>query len=133
MQVSPKTWTKSTDGLWFSQMPGGFKVNSVNIFHSYLSIFYGFPFTFWITYESIGAIQLNFLRLLYSKANQNVTFNCINSVFWLDAKGQNYRRGIRLMGQNEQEWSPLKKHSKPKILLDQCAVSTFEHVTVNDK
>lgn len=65
---------------------------------------------------------MNFLRLLSSRAYQNITFTCVNSVIWLDARTQNYRYGVRLMGDSGQEWSANRKHIKPTVLVDDCTV-----------
>lgn len=75
----------------------------------------------------MGSVQMNFLRLLSSRVYQNVTFNCVNSIIWFDAKEQNYAFGVRLMGESGQEWSANRKHIKPNILQDQCTVRFYRN------
>jgi len=97
-KLAPKHWTKPAGTPWFSQIKDGFK----------------------FTYESIGSVQMNFLRLLSSRVYQNVTINCVNSIMWFDAKEQNFAYGVRLMGESGQEWSANRKHIKPNVLQDHC-------------
>ena len=52
-------WRKSTEG-WYSTLRGGFR----------------------ISYDSLGSVQLTFLRLLSKEAYQNFTYTCINSAAW---------------------------------------------------
>lgn len=76
---------------------------------------------FQITYESVGLVQMNFLRLLSSRAYQNVTFNCQKSIMWNDTRGT-LKYAVRLMGANEVEWSPHSRYYKPQALVDKCQV-----------
>merc|ERR1712241_957416 len=55
-------WRKSREG-WYSTLRGGFR----------------------ISYDSLGPVQLTFLRLLSNEAYQNFTYTCINSAAWYDA------------------------------------------------
>lgn len=51
----------------------------------------------------IDRIQLTFLQLLSSRAVQNITYHCRNSVAFLDSIKQTHRRSIRLMAHNDLE------------------------------
>ena len=35
-----------------------------------------------MTYESIGPVQMTFLRLLSEQGRQNFTYSCLNSAAW---------------------------------------------------
>ena len=43
-----------------------------------------------ITYETVGLVQMTFLRLLSQKAYQNFTFTCVNSAAWYNQRTFNY-------------------------------------------
>ena len=43
-----------------------------------------------VTYETVGVVQMTFLRLLSQKAYQNFTFTCVNSVSWYNQRTFNY-------------------------------------------
>lgn len=61
---------------------------------------------------------MTFLRLLSQEGYQNFTYTCINSAAWYNSKTQKYDMAIKLLGNNEQEFS----HStiKPTVLSDGC-------------
>lgn len=61
---------------------------------------------------------MTFLRLLSEEAYQNFTYTCINGVAWYNMKSRKYDLSIKLLGDNEQEFS----HStvKPYIIADGC-------------
>jgi len=88
-------WRKSHDG-WYSSLRGGFK----------------------ISYDSLGPVQLTFLRLMSQQAYQNFTYTCLNSAAWYDVSTASYPNAIKLKGENEQEFST--ESNKPNILLDGC-------------
>ena len=73
-----------------------------------------------ITYDSVGPIQMRFLRLLSSAARQNFTYTCINSVVWYDALSRNYQKSITFLGDNEEEFSSAR--NKPNVPHDGCRV-----------
>lgn len=50
--------------------------------------------------------QLGFLQLLSTKASQNVTFHCKNTVAYFDKIKNNHRRGVKLMTWNDNELTP---------------------------
>ena len=63
-------WRKEVGGKeeWYSNMRGASKV----------------------TYETVGVVQMTFLRLLSQKAHQNFTFTCVNSAAWYNQRTFNY-------------------------------------------
>lgn len=91
-------WRKSGDG-WYSNLRGGFR----------------------ISYDSVGIVQMTFLRLLSKEAHQNMTYTCINSVAWYDNDARNYDNSIKLMGANDDEFSAI--NNKPNVEIDGCRVS----------
>jgi len=88
-------WRKSVNG-WYSSLRGGFK----------------------ISYDSLGPVQLTFLRLMSQTAYQNFTYTCLNSAAWYDASTASYNHAIKLQGDNEEEFSA--DNNKPNILMDGC-------------
>ena len=74
-----------------------------------------------ITYETVGAVQMTFLRLLSQKAYQNFTFTCVNAVAWYNQRTFNYDQAIKLLGDNEQEFSA--KGVRPNVIIDGCKVT----------
>lgn len=70
----------------------------------------------------MGVVQMTFLRLLSASANQNVTYNCYQSVAWHDATTGSYDKAMRFLGSNDEEMS---YDNSPYIraLVDGCAVS----------
>ena len=84
-------WRRSGDG-WYSSLRGGFKVRNINdrVFIIMFSVLiFKCVFTdqiiilhLQITYDSVGPVQMSFLRLLSHEAHQNVTYTCINSAAW---------------------------------------------------
>ena len=111
-------WRKSGRG-WYSQLRGGFKVRSVAS-HVLWSFYVRFEFLWQITYDSVGPIQMRFLRLLSGTARQNFTYTCINSVVWYDALSRNYQKSITFLGDNEEEFSSVR--NKPNVPHDGCRV-----------
>ena len=99
-------WRKSGDG-WYSHLRGGFKV----------------------TYDSVGPVQFAFLRMLSLEANQNFTYTCINSVAWYDNVDRGYSKSIKLLGDNDDEFSAAQ--NKPQVTNDGCRVcATFSAETI---
>lgn len=70
----------------------------------------------------VGVVQMTFLRLLSASANQNITYNCYQSVAWQDAATGSYDKAMRFLGSNDEEMS---YDNSPYIraLVDGCAVS----------
>lgn len=90
-------WRKENNkNDWYSNLRGGFK----------------------ITYETIGVVQMNFIRLLSQEAYQNFTYTCINSAAWYNTKNYKYDLSIKLLGDNNQEFS--HESNKPYVLIDGC-------------
>lgn len=98
-------WRKSGDG-WYSNLRGGFR----------------------ISYDSVGIVQMTFLRLLSKEAHQNMTYTCINSVAWYDNEARNYDNSIKLMGANDDEFSAV--NNKPNVDIDGCKRRRSESKTV---
>ncbi len=74
-----------------------------------------------ITYDSVGAVQMRFLRLLSENARQDFTYTCINSVAWYDDHARSYKSAINFRGDNEAIFSANK--NKPTVTNDGCRVS----------
>lgn len=98
-------WRKSTEG-WYSTLRGGFR----------------------ISYDSMGPVQLTFLRLMSSEAHQNFTYTCINSAAWYDSRTGNFNNAIKLQGDNEVEFTAAE--NKPNVILDGCKSKGAESKTV---
>merc|ERR1740131_390933 len=92
-------WRKSQAG-WYSSLRGGFR----------------------ISYDSLGPVQLTFLRLMSRQAYQNFTYTCLNSAAWYDQAMATYDNAIKLQGENEAIFSA--KGNQPNILLDDCKSKT---------
>lgn len=99
-------WRKSGNG-WYSNLRGGFK----------------------ITYDSVGPVQMSFLRLLSREAHQNITYTCINSAAWYDVYTRSYKNAIRLLGDNDDEFSSTSTN-KPIVEIDGCKLRKSESKTV---
>lgn len=94
-------WRKENDkDDWYSNLRGGFR----------------------ITYETIGVVQMTFLRLLSQEGYQNFTYSCINSAAWFNSNTNDYSTAIKLLGENEEEISYESPLIKPSILADGCKV-----------
>ena len=99
--------------MWFSDIPqeeGGFD----------------------ITYKA-DSNQLNFLKMLSSKASQNITYHCFNSVAYKNAKRGNMRQALELMSSNDLELRHRGKF-RYKVITDECQVSLLNayHVSEGD-
>ena len=75
-----------------------------------------------VTYESVGPVQMGFLRILSSRASQNVTFSCVNSVVWEEARTRSFAKAVRLLGDNEKEWTAQDRLNRPTVIVDRCKV-----------
>lgn len=98
-------WRKRGDG-WFSNLRGGFKM----------------------TYDSVGPVQLSFLRMLSLEATQNFTYTCLNSVAWYDNDNRGYEKSLKLLGDNDDEFSAM--HNKPNVIEDGCRTRRQESKTI---
>lgn len=98
-------WRKEDDTDWYSNLKDGFKV----------------------TYDSIGTVQMTFLRLLSQEGYQNFTYKCINSAAWFNAELKNFDSAIKFLGDNEMEIGYDTDKLKPNILVDGCKVTLFRH------
>lgn len=63
---------------------------------------------------------MTFLRLLHQDAYQNFTYTCINSAAWYDMTTLTYEMAIKLMGDDEQEFTA--EVLKPYVVADGCKV-----------
>lgn len=101
-------WRKENDKTdWYSNLRGGFR----------------------ISYETVGMVQMTFLRLLSQEAYQNFTYTCVNSVAWFNSRSENYDLSVRLLGENDIEIghdTPVK----PTILKDGCLTGRAKGETV---
>lgn len=93
-------WRKEDDNDWYSTLKDGFKV----------------------TYDSIGSVQMTFLRLLSQEGYQNFTYKCINSAAWYNTELKNFDSAIKFLGDNEMEIGYDTDKLKPNILVDGCKV-----------
>lgn len=66
---------------------------------------------------------MTFLRLLSQEAYQNFTYTCISSTAWYNSKTFKYDNAIKLLGENEQEFSYDSPAIKPYVISDGCKVS----------
>ncbi|KAG8515656.1 Collagen alpha-1(III) chain [Galemys pyrenaicus] len=108
-------WTDSSTEkkhIWFGEtMDGGFQFS------------YGNP----ELPEDVLDVQLAFLRLLSSRASQNITYHCKNSIAYMDHASGNVKKALRLMGSNDGEF---KAEGNSKftytVLEDGCTKHTGE-------
>ena len=73
-----------------------------------------------MTYDSVGPVQLSFLRMLSLEPTQNFTYTCLNSVAWYDNDNRGYEKSLKLLGDNDDEFSAM--HNKPNVIEDGCRV-----------
>ena len=96
-EVTHRTQERET---WFSEMPENG----------------GFAFTY-----KADSNQIAFLQMLSTKASQNVTYHCSNSVAYYHNRGSNHRRAIAL-----QSWNDLEIRRRGKfryqVIKDDCQV-----------
>lgn len=76
-----------------------------------------------MTYEAVGTVQMNFLRILSEEARQNFTYSCMNSVAWYNAKLDSYDLSIKLMSANEMELGYDTTSPSINVISDGCQVS----------
>ncbi|XP_022176710.1 collagen alpha-1(XI) chain-like [Myzus persicae] len=102
-------WRKEGDKTdWYSNLRGGFK----------------------ITYETVGPVQMNFLRLLSQNGYQNFTYTCINSAAWFNAKSNSYDMAVKFMGENSIQFSSEQGSPKVDVLVDGCKTRKSKSETV---
>lgn len=106
------SWPKENPGSWFSEFKRGKLLSYVDA--------EGNP---------VGVVQMTFLRLLSASANQNITYNCYQSVAWQDATTGSYDKAMRFLGSNDEEMS---YDNSPYIhaLVDGCATRKGYQKTV---
>lgn len=102
-------WRKENEKTdWYSNLRGGFK----------------------ISYESIGFVQMKFLRLLSEESYQNFTYTCINSVAWFNSNSENFEKSLKFMGDNDLEIGYDTHGVKPIVLYDGCRTGRSKSETV---
>lgn len=83
--------------VWFSDIPeGGFQ----------------------LTYKA-DSNQISFLQILSSKASQNITYHCFNSLAYYSAKKDHHRKAVALMSWNDLEIRHRGKFSY-QVPVDEC-------------
>lgn len=108
-------WTSSGDEkkhIWFGEsMNGGFQFS------------YGDP----ELPEDVSDVQMAFLRMLSSRASQNITYHCKNSIAYMDQASGNVKKALKLMSSTETEF---KAEGNSKftyaVLEDGCTSHTGE-------
>lgn len=75
-----------------------------------------------ITYESVGSVQMTFLRLLSQEGYQNFTYTCMNSAAWYSAELDSMDRAIKFLGENDAEIGVDSGTLRPTVLSDGCQV-----------
>lgn len=75
-----------------------------------------------MTYEAVGVVQMNFLRILSEEARQNFTYSCINSVAWYSSKTDSYDMSLKLMSANEMELGYDTTSPAINVIHDGCMV-----------
>lgn len=74
---------------------------------------------FQIAYKA-DSTQIAFLHLHSSKAVQNVTYHCKNTVAYFDAIKHTYRKGLKFLSYNDNEITPKGNRLRYEALLDEC-------------
>uniref|UniRef100_A0A8C3IAE3 Collagen type V alpha 1 chain n=1 Tax=Chrysemys picta bellii TaxID=8478 RepID=A0A8C3IAE3_CHRPI len=105
-------WPKEQPSTWYSQYKRGSLLSYVDSD--------GNP---------IGVVQMTFLRLLSASANQNITYNCYQSVAWQDATTGSYDKAIRFLGSNDEEMS-YDNNPYIRAVLDGCATKKGYQKTI---
>lgn len=117
-QITNIPWRKENDhNNWYSNLRGGFR----------------------ITYESIGTVQMTFLRLLSQEGYQNFTYTCINSAAWYSDDLDSNEMAIKFLGENELEIGHDSLAIRPNVFEDGCKVNvpvikksfSFSIITIN--
>lgn len=68
--------------------------------------------------------QIGFLQMLHTVATQNITYHCKNSVAFYDAISKTYRKGLKLLGWNDVEFTPRGNQKlRYSVFVDECKVS----------
>ncbi|NXO08439.1 CO3A1 protein, partial [Oriolus oriolus] len=77
--------------------------------------------------EDVSEVQLAFLRILSSRASQNITYHCKNSIAYMDHDSGNVKKALKLMSSTESE---IKAEGNSKftyaVLEDGCTKHTGE-------
>ena len=81
-----------------------------------------------ITYETIGVVQMAFLRLLSQEGYQNFTYTCVNSAAWSSSPNDNNNLSIKLLGDDNEEFSYNRTH--PEIVSNGCNSGKSKSETV---
>lgn len=77
--------------------------------------------------EDVSEVQMAFLRILSSRASQNITYHCKNSIAYMDGENGNVKKSLKFMSSTESE---LKAEGNSKftytVLEDGCTKHTGE-------
>ncbi|KAK9410802.1 collagen alpha-1III chain [Crotalus adamanteus] len=77
--------------------------------------------------EEVADVQLAFLRILSSRASQNITYHCKNSIAYMDEASGNVKRALKFMSSTDSE---IKAEGNNKftytVLEDGCTKHTNE-------
>ena len=74
----------------------------------------------------VSDIQLGFLKLLYSEAQQKFTYQCKRSVAWYSERDRNRNSAISFMGDNDSELNT--DRLRDLSVIDGCRVSSCSRV-----
>lgn len=104
-QITQIPWRKEAEAQndWFANLRGGFR----------------------ITYESVGSVQMTFLRMLSQEGYQNFTYTCLNSAAWYSAELDSMDMAIKFLGENDAEIGVDSGTLRPAVLTDGCQVSAL--------
>lgn len=102
-QITQIPWRKEAEQQndWFANLRGGFR----------------------ITYESVGGVQMTFLRMLSQEGYQNFTYTCLNSAAWYSAELDSMDMAVKFLGENDAEIGVDSGALRPTVLADGCQVS----------
>ena len=75
--------------------------------------------------------QLQFLQILSSKAQQNITYHCKNTVAYLDAATKSNKKAIVFASSDDHELGATKSRFRYNVPLDECKVG-FQSGSVHD-
>lgn len=94
---------------------------------SYFTILYIFNIrNIQITYKA-DSNQIGFLQLLSTRAYQNMTYHCKNSIGYFDSEQKTYRKGMKFLTWNDVELMPRgNQRLRYDIIIDECKVSIIQ-------
>lgn len=70
--------------------------------------------------------------MLHTVAKQNITYHCKNSVAFYDAINKTHRKGLKLLGWNDVEFTPRGNQKlRYSVFEDECKVRRKNKIIVN--